>query len=389
MSRVLVLTWESGGGLPTLGVARRLCERGHDVRVLSNPTLDRRYGRRGWRFIPFLTTPDYDATAVVDAATEFQVKGRNLWFNPAVGRDLEAELAREPADALLVDCMLFAGVSAAVETGIPTVALFHQSYSAYTRRAGHMLTGPLNAARTAMGLESLDSLAELYSRCACCAIAVPRELEDAELDPPSNIRWVGQVLDEVAPSGATPRLELGDDRVLLISMGTTYQAQLRLLQRIVDAMGRLPVRALVTTGPAVARDSLALPSNVTSIEYVHHDAVLPQTSLVITHAGLGSVLAALRHGLPLLCLPLGRDQFANAEWVKTAGVGRTLSSDASVDMIVDSIAGLLDQAAPERAAANAMKHIFDGYGGADAAVDALESVVANVATKRFPAPCRG
>lgn len=45
MAKVLVLTWESGGGLPTLGVARRLCERGHDVRVLSNPTLDTRYGQ--------------------------------------------------------------------------------------------------------------------------------------------------------------------------------------------------------------------------------------------------------------------------------------------------------------------------------------------------------
>lgn len=375
MMKVLVLTWESGGGLPTLGVARRLCERGHDVRVLSTPTLDRRYGRHGWRFIPLRETPDYDAAAVADPATEFQLKGRNLWFNPAVGRDLDTELARESADVLLVDCMLWAGLSAAVETGIPTVALFHQSYSAYSRRVGPMLVGPLNAARSAMGLQPAENVADLYDRCAVCVVAVPRALEDAELDPPANAQWVGPVLEESAASDAAPTPDLSDDRLVLISLGTTYQAQLPVLQRVADAMGRLPVRALITTGPAVASEALALPANVNAVEYVQHDAVLPQTVLVITHAGLGSVLAALRHGLPLLCLPLGRDQFSNAEWVRSSRVGRTLPSDASVDDITGATEALLDPVAPERSAARSMTRIFEGCGGGDAAVDAIESVV--------------
>jgi MGT family glycosyltransferase len=376
MTKVLALTWESGGGLPTLGVARRLAERGHDVRVLSNPTLDRRHGNHGWRFIPFRETPDYDAAALVDPASEFQIKGRNLWFNPAVGRDLGAELAREPADVLLVDCMLWAGMSAAVETGIPTAALFHQAYSAYTRRVGPMLSTPLNAARLAMGLQPVETPADLYARCAVCVVAVPRELEDVELDPPRNARWVGPILEDSTADSPVPAPNLADDPLVLVSMGTTYQAQLPLLQGIADAMGRLKVRGLITTGPAVAPRALALPSNVDATEYVAHDAVLPQASLVVTHAGLGSVLAALRHGLPLLCLPLGRDQFANADWVTTSGVGRTLPREASVDVIADAIQALLDPAAPERAAAHSMTQIFDGLGGADAAVDALEGVVA-------------
>lgn len=375
MTKVLVVTWESGGGLPTLGVARRLSQRGHDVRVLSNPTLDRRYGRQGWRFIPFRETPDYDAAAVVEPATEFALKGRNLWFSPAVGRDLEGELARESADVLLVDCMLWAGLSAAVETGIPTVALFHQSYSAYTLRAGQMLIGPLNAARNAMGLQAVDSLADLYGRCAVCSVAVPRALEDAALEPQANLQWVGPILDGSDANDALPP-QIEESILVVVSLGTTYQAQLPLAQRIADAMGRLPVRALITTGAALAPDALALPSNVTAAEHVPHDAVLPRASLVITHAGLGTVLAALRHGLPLLCLPLGRDQFANAGWVASSGVGRTLPADAGMDAIVYAAQALLDPAAPERAAARDMTGIFEGYHGADAAVDAIESAAA-------------
>jgi len=36
--------------------------------------------------------------------------------------------------------------------------------------------------------------------------------------------------------------------------------------------------------------------------------VFPLADLVITHAGHGTLMRALSHGLPLVCLPMGRDQ---------------------------------------------------------------------------------
>ena len=58
-------------------------------------------------------------------------------------------------------------------------------------------------------------------------------------------------------------------------------------------------------------------------------AVVPGASVVVCHAGLGTIMAALRHGVPVLCIPLGRDQHANAAAVVAAGVGRALDRDAS------------------------------------------------------------
>ena len=73
-----------------------------------------------------------------------------------------------------------------------------------------------------------------------------------------------------------------------------------------------------TTWP---RTDLRLPPNATRTGYVRHGAVLPHADLVIDHAGLGTVLAALAHGLPQLCVPLGRDQPANAAAVSRTGAG--------------------------------------------------------------------
>ena len=72
MAGFVLTAWDAAGGLlPFLGLARRLGERGHDVRLLGNPSIGRRYQSQGWRFRPFAETPDYDVTAPkVDVSTE-------------------------------------------------------------------------------------------------------------------------------------------------------------------------------------------------------------------------------------------------------------------------------------------------------------------------------
>ena len=94
---------------------------------------------------------------------------------------------------------------------------------------------------------------------------------------------------------------------------------------------------------------------------------------MITHAGLGTVMAALGHGVPLLCMPMGRDQFFNAEQVQTLGAGQMLMSDAEVSAIVDAARAILDDASC-RAVAKQMAITISGYGGASDAVNALEAL---------------
>jgi MGT family glycosyltransferase len=164
--------------------------------------------------------------------------------------------------------------------------------------------------------------------------------------------------------------------LVLISLSTSEQGQLPLLQRIADAVATLPVRAVVTTGPALEPSSITAGDNTQVVRYAPHADVLPAASLVITHAGLGTVMSALGHGVPLLCVPMGRDQFFNAERVAALGAGRMLMPDADADAIANAARAMLEDPATEAAAKQTAVTIA-GYGGASAGAARLEALASS------------
>jgi MGT family glycosyltransferase len=119
------------------------------------------------------------------------------------------------------------------------------------------------------------------------------------------------------------------DPLVLASFSTTFQDQRDLARRVLEALDGLRVRCLLTSGPALNLDGIRIPPNVEACGFVPHAAVLPHADLVVTHAGLGTVHAALASGVPLLCIPDGRDQNDNAARVVAAGVGRRARRKAS------------------------------------------------------------
>lgn len=102
------------------------------------------------------------------------------------------------------------------------------------------------------------------------------------------------------------------------------------LRRLLDALDRLPVRALVTLGPAVPATALEPPPNVELVAWRPHCEVLPRADLVVTHGGHGTVATALRYGVPVLCLPMERDQRDVAARARGHHAGLVASTDASV-----------------------------------------------------------
>jgi MGT family glycosyltransferase len=139
----------------------------------------------------------------------------------------------------------------------------------------------------------------------------------------------------------------------------------------------MPVRAIVTTGPSIDPATVRAGANTQVVRYVPHAGILPSASLVITHAGVGTTMAALGHGVPVLCTPMGRDQFFNAGRVEALGVGRMLMPDSGSDLIAEAAATVLGE---ERftAAAKQMAVVIAGYGGGAQAADALEALAARV-----------
>jgi UDP:flavonoid glycosyltransferase YjiC (YdhE family) len=100
---------------------------------------------------------------------------------------------------------------------------------------------------------------------------------------------------------------------------------------------------------------------------------------VISHGGLSTITAALTAGVPLICIPQGRDQSDNAERVAASGAGRAVATGAPPAQIACALKELLaDPAALHEA--RRFADVIAGLGGGDAAT----REVAGLARSRAP-----
>ena len=380
MSRYLIATWDGAGNLvPTIGIAHTLVDRGHDVRVLGHDTIADLCGDVGARFVALSQAVGWDA---MDDPDDFEAEVRlmieELCFSATIAEDLARELDREPADAVLVDCMLFTAIDVALASGTPTATLFHTAYSIF--RGGPLMdmfapgVAIANARRAELGLPEVERLGDIHDACSRAIVTAPKEFEPDAPDA-VNVLRIGPVLDAPPLHREIEEVDLRDARtpLVLVSLSTTEQGQADLLQRCVDAVAQLPVRAIVTTGPSIDPRSVSAGDNTQVARYIPHADILSSVSLVITHAGFGTTMAALGRGVPLLCLPMGRDQFFNAGQVQTLGVGRMLMADSSTEEIAQAAMDILG----EDHFTTGAKHMavaIGGYGGAAMAAAALESL---------------
>jgi MGT family glycosyltransferase len=212
----------------------------------------------------------------------------------------------------------------------------------------------LNEARGANGLEPIDSVLQNFERADRLLLMTSRGFEYESFSPPPNVRLVGPRLDDPAWAGDwTP--PPGDEPLVLVGMSSTYMDHADVLRRAAGALGELPVRGVVTTGPAVDPNEIEAPPNVTVVRRAPHSEVMRQASAVVTHAGHGTVLKALAAGVPIVAMPLGRDQLDNAARVQHHGAGLRLKPKAKPDAIAGAVRRLLEEpsfaAAAERLAA--------------------------------------
>jgi UDP:flavonoid glycosyltransferase YjiC (YdhE family) len=113
----------------------------------------------------------------------------------------------------------------------------------------------------------------------------------------------------------------------------------------------------VLTLGGLTPEPFAAPRNVTIEAFADHDELFPRCHAVVTHGGLGTVLRALAHAVPLLMLPLGRDQHLNADRVAQLGAGIQLAPDAATGRIRNALEQLIVSAGFREAAAAAATRI--------------------------------
>ena len=241
--RILVAGWDSGGGVEAVQtVVRRAAARGHQVRVLGTEGLRDRFTSVGASFRVYRYAPDNDCrSAETDLMREWEARtplGQfarvrdRVMFGPAreFCRDVVEELAREPADLVVVDTLIPSALSGAEAAGCPSVLLMHGPYLMprpgapppgtgfmpargrlgrwRDRTAASLLmrvfrTGlpALNQARAEFGLAPLRDLADVLDTAGRVLVCTSPSYDFAAGDVPGNVRYVGPQLDDEAGGG--------------------------------------------------------------------------------------------------------------------------------------------------------------------------------------------
>jgi UDP:flavonoid glycosyltransferase YjiC (YdhE family) len=380
---VLIATWQAGGGAQAaIGLGRLLAERGHSTRILAPAGYAARVAAAGCVHRPFPPELEWDPTLGWRFEDQRAIMDR-VFFGRDLGDALAAELAVEPADVLVIDYLLRSVIGVAEQVAVPTVLLIHTIYGfhggADDDAARRRWYAPVNAARSQLGLPLLpvgpDSVTlALVRRAAGALVVIPREFDDWP-EPPASVVHVGWITEEAAGAEWESPWPPDDRRPLVVvSLGTTYMRHEELLGRIVQALEGIAARVLVLTGLELAPEEVSSSPTVEVRSYVPHAAVLPEASLVVTHAGTGTLLAAFSTGVPVVCLPLVRDQLANGHRVEELGLGRVLPSDAAATTIRTSIAETLAFSELHDRAAR-MAAVIRGYDGGTRAVTMLERLL--------------
>jgi MGT family glycosyltransferase len=424
MSTILMTVPDGGGTVPPdLSVASALRRRGHQVRVLSDPVLRPEVEAAGAEHVPWTRAPhrldrsleseiirDWEARTPMGGFAQMRDR---IACGPAAdyAGDVVAELRRRPADAVVTDFVLPGAMIAAEAAGLPLVILGTTIYpfpvpgvppmgpgfmpahgalgrardgvlAALTRKMWDRGLPAINAARADLGLAPVTAVTDVYDRADRFLVLTSESFEFPSSGRPANVRYVGPRLDDPAwtDSWVPPA---GDQPLVLVALSSTHQGQVAMLSRVAEAFNGLGVRGLITTGPSVAPAEIDAPPNVTVVPSAPHRQVLEHADLVVTHTGHGTTIKSLSRGVPLVCLPMGRDQNDVAARVVAAGAGVRLRPGSKPPKVAKAIQEVLGDPAYASAARQMAESIASDV-DPDRAVAEIEALLPRSA--EVPAP---
>jgi UDP:flavonoid glycosyltransferase YjiC (YdhE family) len=353
-SRFLIVSWDGGGNTqPAVNLGARLIAAGHRVKLMGWESMRTRAAATGVQFASYPSVPPWPADLAFEDALDDRLAPA---LNGAPVRDdILTDAKGFAPDVVVVDCMMQAAWDASRELALPAAVLVHLPYYASMYEWGDERTRAEKAG-------FLDQVGAVL-------VLVPPGF-DLPCAVPANTSYVGPITDPTPsqtldPDDARLLTEPGHPWVLL-SLSTTLQGQEVALPGILASIAKLPIRVLLTLGGVLPPSAVHAPANVTVRGFIPHESVLPHMAAVITHGGLSTITAALTAGVPLLCIPQGRDQFDNARCVAASRVGRRIDPDAPASEIATNLQGLLEDDSARREARR-FSDVISNLGRGDAA----------------------
>jgi UDP:flavonoid glycosyltransferase YjiC (YdhE family) len=371
-SRRILFTAAGGHGhlQPLLPLAQHAAQAGHDVLVTGAASLAAHATSRGLAFTA--TGPDLKpihAPLVVHDLDE-QRRGVADYFVASLGRsraEAVLELCRSWRPHVIVrDEVDFGAAVAAEAAGLPHVPVIVIGAGQFILR--ELVSDPLDLLLSEFGMKDVRGFDSLHRHLTLTPFP-PSFRSPQDVLPGRVFRY------HVPP----PPRAAHSERTVFVTLGTIFNTESGDLLRTA-ALGAADCptvdRVIVATGENVRPASLGrMPQQVVIHQFVQQDAVLAECDAVVSHAGSGTVLGALKQALPMVSLPMGADQQLNAARVDALGLGVSLRADtADVAQVRDALAEVL-ASTPMQQRLEAMRDEISASPGPAEAVRAVEALV--------------
>ncbi len=386
MSRYLFVVPPLVGHInPTLAVAEKLVQRGHEVAWAGHQDALGSLLVAGSQ-IYRASDDDLDAQLHRLRTTWQGLKGvaalKFLWqeFIVPVGHAMLPGVDRAIADfgpdVVISDQQAVAGPVAAMRAGRPWVT--SATTSAELARSlqdlpkvEEWVIGLLGRFQRDSGIPDPVEL-RFSDRLVLCFTTT--ELIGPHLSFPDHFVFTGPAMTTRPPSPDFPWDRLATDRRrVLVSLGSlNAESGTRFFGVVSEALGDLV--QVIMVAPEGMVD--APPPGSLVCGWVPQLDLLPHLDAVVSHAGHNTVVEALAHGLPQVVAPIRDDQPVVAQQIEAAGAAiRVRFARLRAPELRHAVSTVLDDPS-YRCAAERIQRSFAAAGGAVTAADHLEALVA-------------
>jgi len=349
MNRILFISIPEKGHLnPMIGPAAHLCDRGHTVAFFASRDVSAQLQRAGLTSVPEMIVQPSPAAESHGDAFSRQVRDRS-WLRQWIKRllikqvddqvePLQKVIRNFQPDIIVSDPMIYPAIIAAHAEKVPWVALSNSLNPVLDDSVTSELLDTV--AWLAPDRDRLFNLHGLSPRFSGCDAISPwltvafttKEFIGREVH---GVRMVGPSFPRGRRGDETdfPWHQLRPDAPLIyLSFGSQIYHQPEVFQRVSEATRELGVQLVIAAQQLHGTPELGeLPDHLLTCTYAPQLALLPRTSVFVTHGGANSVMEAIHCGVPLLVSPVCNDQFHQAHYVRRSGVGKVMDlHEASV-----------------------------------------------------------
>jgi len=194
---------------------------------------------------------------------------------------------------------------------------------------------------------------------------------------PDHFHYIGSFQD---PSGTEPIAfdnidfpfeRLNGQPLIYASLGTLQNQRPEIFECIAKSCLSLDVQLVISLGNPKAQ-SIDLPGNPIVVPFAPHQKLIERSSVVVTHAGMNTVLTALGCGVPLVAIPITNEQPGIASRLARTKAGKMLPLSKLNELTLRAAISEVLSESSYRSQAQQLQKMIQASGGVDRVADILE-----------------